>query len=128
MNIFCQVLIGLVLFYHCIVLAVAQETSIVDNTPTNITFYIEHSFGNNKFTPRTRIQLIYKADGRQGLMYLDKNLIANDDVAPFKNLIKEKGLYTIRIRTERENWQGHFVLSSIPVVCKYKMKNVLWVN
>lgn len=106
---------SIVLLFSFFYMGFSQEVSI-ENAPANITFYIEHSFGDNKFSPRTRIQLVYKQDGRQGLLYLDKNLIANDDMVKFKGLIKKKGLYTIRLRTEKENWQSHFVLSSIPVV------------
>eukprot|EP01040_Poterioochromonas_malhamensis_P002187 gene2187-2328_t len=81
----------------------------------NITFYIEHRVGNNEFHPRTRIQLIPKADGRHGLLYLDKNTIHGEDTKYFKSLIQQKDLYTIRIRSEKEDFQGHFVITSIPV-------------
>lgn len=82
----------------------------------NITFYIEHRVGNNEFHPR--IQLIPKADGRHGLLYLDKNTIHGEDTKHFKSLIQQKDLYTIRIRSEKEDFQGHFVITSIPVVSK----------
>ena len=82
----------------------------------NITFYIEQKGMNEEFHPRTRIQLIPKSDGKHGLLYLDKNTIVGNDVKYFKSLIQNQELYTIRIRSEKEDMQGHFVMASIPVV------------
>jgi hypothetical protein len=94
-----------------------QETS--PTTIPNITFYIEQRGSDNEFHARTRIQLIPKPDGRNGLLYLDKNTIHGEDVKYFKSLIRKEGrsaLYTIRIRSEKEDFKGNFVTTSIPVV------------
>lgn len=84
----------------------------------NVTFYIEHSLsaGSNAFTPRTKIQLVSRPDGKQGILYLDKNTISGDDVGQFRKLVDAKGFYTVRIRTERPDFTGAFVVTSLPVV------------
>ncbi len=83
-----------------------------------ITFHIEHALDvlHSNFTTRTRIQLMVKPDGRQGLKYLDRNTIAGDDLEKFRQLVEQNGVYTIRIRPEKLEWQGHFITSSLPVV------------
>jgi hypothetical protein len=81
----------------------------------NITFYIEQKV-HDRFVHRTRIQLIPKPDGKNGLLYLDKNTIHGDDVKYFKTLVQQQALYTIRIRSEKEDFKGSFVITSIPVV------------
>lgn len=96
----------------------AEDSSATSNNSSIITFHVEHALDPLReiFTPRTRIQLMIKADGRQGLKYLDRNTIVGDDLEKFKQLIQTNGLYTIRIRPEKPDWQGHFVVTSIPVV------------
>jgi len=84
-------------------------------TSSNITVYIEHSFDQIHFLPRTRMQLISKADGKQGMLYLEKNVIAGDSLQLLKKLVDKNGLYTLRLRTEKPNWNGTFALTSIPV-------------
>ncbi len=83
-----------------------------------ITFHIEHALDvlHSNFTTRTKIQLMVKPDGRQGLKYLDRNTIVGDDLEKFRQLVEQNGVYTIRIRAEKVEWQGHFITSSLPVV------------
>lgn len=89
-------------------------------TSQNITFYIEHALGpNHTFLPRTKIQFIMKSDGRQGLKYLDKNTVTSaDELSQLRELLTNNDLYTLRIRAEKEDWKGHFILSSMPAVSK----------
>lgn len=122
-------LVFLIWTCHCGFLKAAEgtDTTTLDSQPfvastsTNFTFYIEHALESTgetlTFVPRTRIQLVAKADGKHGILYLDRNTISDSNhVALFKNLIDKKDLYTIRIRTEKLDWKSEFVSSSIPVV------------
>lgn len=97
---------------------VEESSSQSANNGSIITFHIEHALDplREHFTPRTRIQLMVKSDGRQGLKYLDRNTIVGNDLESFKHLLQSNSLYTIRIRSEKPEWQGHFVVSSIPAV------------
>jgi hypothetical protein len=97
---------------------VVPEESNTTTTGSIVTFHIEHALDplRQHFTPRTRIQLMIKADGRQGIKYLDRNVLALSDMEQFKALIANHDLYTIRIRLEKADWKGHFVTTSIPVV------------
>lgn len=95
-------------------------STVIDQTENlvstaNITFYIEHAFNGIDFTPRTKIQLVSKSDGRQGLLFLDRNTISGEEVKKLKTLITNNGLYTIRIRSEKEEFTSEFVLSSVPI-------------
>jgi hypothetical protein len=99
--------------------SVITSSEMSPTTIPNITFYIEQRGSDDDFHSRTRIQLIPKPDGRNGLLYLDKNTIHGEDVKYFKSLIQKQGsnaLYTIRIRSEKEDFKGNFVTTSIPVV------------
>ncbi len=83
----------------------------------NVTFILEHSLsGNQEFKFRTKIQLVSRPDGKQGTLYLDKNIIVGEDVGLFRKLISSNELYTVRMRTEREESKEHYVISSIPIV------------
>ena len=95
-----------------------EPIPIPEIIPANITFYIEHKV-HNTFVPRTRIQLIPKPDGKNGLLYLDKNTIHGDEVKYFKSLVQNQELYTIRIRSEKDDFKGSFVTTSMPVVSLY---------
>lgn len=112
--------IKLIFYAVCLIgFVFAQEVPILPEVAlgsNNITVYLEQSFDQIHFIPRTRMQLISKADGKQGTLYLEKNVIAGDNLQLLKQLINDKGLYTLRIRTEKPDWTGTFALTSLPVV------------
>ncbi len=106
-------LLSLIIGFVCS--ASAQEASA-----GNITFAIEHFLpGSNEFKLRTKIQLVTRLDGKQGTLYLDKNAVTGADVAELRKLVDNKGLYTVRIRTERQDFIGNYIISSIPVVSQW---------
>lgn len=104
--------VGLLLAFVALVAAQQQEPSLAGN----VTFIVEHALSDNVFKFRTKIQLVSRADGKQGTLYLDKNSIGGDDVQQLKALVDRQGLYTVRLRTEREDSTARPVISSIPVV------------
>ena len=80
----------------------------------NISININQSFGDGIFSFRTRVQIIMKPDGRQGLIFQNKNVINGSDVQNLRNLVDENGLYQIKLWAESETPSP--VLTSIPVV------------
>lgn len=103
---------GLLLVWVALV-AAQPEPSLAGN----VTFIVEHALSSdNVFKFRTKIQLVSRADGKQGTLYLDKNSVGGDDVQQLKSLVDRQGLYTVRLRTEREDGTARPVISSIPVV------------
>ena len=75
-------------------------------------------FESGRFTLRSRIQLITKADGQSQFVFLDKNIISVEDISDFKNLLVENDFYQIKLQAVSGNASGPMVLSSIPSVRK----------
>lgn len=93
-------------------------TETVSNIESNnnLTFLIHHLLDNSEnFNYRSKIQLITKPDGKQGLLYFDKNVINQDSLNDFKSLLSNNGLYKIIIQLENSN-DSKPILSSIPAV------------
>ena len=80
-------------------------------------FNLYHSV-SGRFTLRSRIQLITKADGQSQFVFLDKNIISVEDISDFKNLLVENDFYQIKLQAVSGNASGPMVLSSIPSVRK----------
>lgn len=83
-------------------------------------FSVEHSFSDGKFTPRCRLHVLMKPDGKQGIAVSDKNGFFGKDVESLKNLLAENGLYKVRIKQIiGGNITEPAVMASIPSVRKY---------
>ena len=95
---------GVVYLLICTLLVIAgvlgqQQDDVISK---DITFTIEHRLSSGEFTPRTKILLVKKADGKQGLMFPEKNGIYEaQDINGMKDILTSNSLYTIRL-------QAHF--------------------
>ena len=90
------------------------DENIATYSQNNLTFNIYHSFVADKYIFRSKIQLTTKSDGKQALLYSDKNSIPNDYLEDFKSLITNNGFYTIKIELIPN--ESRPIISSIPAV------------
>jgi hypothetical protein len=111
-----------VLGWLLLVLGVSHVASQDVSVPSsNLTFAIEHLLTkDNEYKLRTKIQIVTRPDGKQGILYLDKNAVSGEEVSVLKSLVDKQGLYTVRIRIEREGEMGEYITSSIPVCALQK--------
>jgi hypothetical protein len=109
----------------CVVLFVVAQHQGEGEAPAvaknqEILFSIEHSFDSINFTPRTKVQLVTLPDGKQKLVFPEKNEIVGTDVTLLKNLLDSNSLYTIRIQTNVGEVATPPIVSSLPMVsCLY---------
>ena len=97
----------------------AQEEAVSKAVPTptqELVFSIEHSFGG-AFTHRTSVKVVTKADGKQSLVYPERNGVVGEDIDGFKTLLANKGLYRIKIRSSGGTESESSIVTSIPAVC-----------
>jgi hypothetical protein len=94
-------------------LGYAQEQS--KTTVLNeLQILISHSFGG-EYTHRTIVKVVTKSDGKQTLIYPEKNgIFSSEDLEGFKALLADKGLYRIKIRAGNETAPS--TITSIPAV------------
>ena len=88
----------------------------VESSSDDLVFTIDHRLGENDFSHRTKIHLVKKADGKQALMFPEKNGIFGADIQTLKNMLDSNSLYTIRIQTHLGDESSVPVLTSIPIV------------
>ena len=93
----------------------AQQSEEVGVSSPDIIFSIEH-FLNGKFVPRTKVHVVKKADGKQGLVFPEKNGIFADDISTMKSMLDRNSLYTIRVQSHIGNYSSRPVVSSLPLV------------
>jgi hypothetical protein len=94
--------------------AVEEAAPKVSQAPVNeLVFSIEHSFGG-VYTHRTTVKVVTKADGKQSLVYPERNGIVGGDIDGFKKLLAENGLYRIKIRSSAANESDSSIVTSIP--------------
>lgn len=110
---------GVVFFLLCALIVVAgvlgQQQDDIANK--DITFTIEHRLSSGEFVPRTKIVLVKKADGKQGLMFPEKNGIYEaQDISGLKNILTSNSLYTIRLQAHFRNTSSEPILTSLPAV------------
>lgn len=108
-----------ILVFLCALLAIAtvlcQQTEDVANK--DVTFTIEHRLSSGEFVPRTKIVLVKKADGKQGLMFPEKNGIYEaDGINELKEILQSNSLYTIRLQSHCGNTSSEPILTSLPAV------------
>jgi hypothetical protein len=96
-----------------LVSAVAQQAEEQSN---DVIFTIEQRLDDQTFTHRTKIHLVKKADGKQALVYPEKNGIFGGDVDSLRKMLDSNGLYTIRIQSHFGNVSSAPIVSSIPAV------------
>jgi hypothetical protein len=104
-----------IFFLTYILASIAQQTEI-GTSSDDVVFTIEHRLDGQSFVPRTKINLVKKADGKQALVFPEKNGVFGDDISPLKRMLDENTLYTIRIQSHSGNSSSAPILSSIPVV------------
>jgi hypothetical protein len=104
-----------ILFLTYILASIAQQTEI-GSSSDDVVFTIEHRLDGQSFVPRTKINLVKKPDGKQALVFPEKNGVFGDDISPLKRMLDENTLYTIRIQSHSGNSSSAPILSSIPVV------------
>ncbi len=110
---------GVVFFLLCAQIVVAgvlgrQQDDIANK---DITFTIEHRLSSGEFVPRTKIVLVKMADGKQGLMFPEKNGIYEaQDISELKNILTSNSLYTIRLQAHFGNTSSEPILTSLPAV------------
>lgn len=91
----------------------AQQAEEQNN---DVIFTVEHRLDDETFTHRTKIHLVKKADGKQALVYPEKNGIFGTDVDALKRMLDSNGLYTMRIQAHVGNVSSAPIVSSIPAV------------
>lgn len=110
---------GVVYLLVCTLLVIAgvlgqQQDDVISK---DITFTIEHRLSSGEFTPRTKILLVKKADGKQGLMFPEKNGIYEaQDINGMKDILTSNSLYTIRLQAHFGNSSSEPILTSLPAV------------
>lgn len=93
--------------------ALGQQVDEVVNR--DITFTIEHRLGSGEFVPRTKIVFVRKADGKQGLVFPEKNgIYESEDITELKSILNSNSLYTIRLQAHTGNTSSEPVLTSLP--------------
>lgn len=94
----------------------AAADLLESNVVKNVTIIIEHALvpSMKQYQPRANIQLVTKADGKQGLIIPAKNGINSEGLADFKKLLDSNGLYTIRMRSASGSENAPYVIASIP--------------
>lgn len=107
-------MVAIALLMCALVVASQQADSVAGND--GIVFTIEHRLDGENFVPRTKINLVKKADGKQALVFPEKNGIFGDDTAPLRKLLQENSLYTIRIQSHSGNTSSAPILASLPAV------------
>lgn len=93
---------------------VSSQTTEVSNG--DIVFTVEHRLNGKEFSPRTKIHLVKKPDGKQALIFPEKNGVFSDDVVDFKTMLDSNSLYTIRIQAHHGNSSSAPVVTSLPAV------------
>lgn len=102
----------------------AQSIDTQEQQPTppgiekEITFTIHHRI-QDVFIPRTTVHIIRKPDGKQGLLFPEKNIISGDDIDMMKSKLKNNELYTIKIQSHIGNYSSSPIITSIPAVSNY---------
>jgi hypothetical protein len=106
-----------------LLLAVIKEASmqsVEDGQPLGekkeIIFTIEHAIGGRDFVHRSTIHLIKQPDGKQGLLFPEKNGVFGDDMKVVKEMLEKNELYTIRIKSQVGNVSSSPLISSLPLV------------
>jgi len=98
-------------------LAVALSQQVEDAASKDVTFTIEHRLSSGEFVPRTKIVLVKKADGKQGLMFPEKNGIYEPNgISELKEILQSNSLYTIRLQSHFGNTSSEPILTSLPAV------------
>ena len=98
-------------------LAVALGQQVEDGVSKDVTFTIEHRLSSGEFVPRTKIVLVKKADGKQGLMFPEKNGIYEPNaISELKEILQSNSLYTIRLQSHFGNTSSEPILTSLPAV------------
>ncbi len=110
-------LLAFCIFYISICNVFAVPEIHGDAIYKNVTILIEHALKSSQYLQRSSIQLITKADGKQGLLIPSNNGIGADLLPEFKQLLDSNGMYTIRIRAAASASSIPSILTSIPAVC-----------
>ncbi len=95
----------------------AFSQQVDDSVNKDVTFTIEHRLGSGEFNHRTKIVLVKKPDGKQGLLFPEKNGVYEaGDIAELKNILNSNDLYTIRLQSHFGNSSSEPILTSLPAV------------
>ena len=92
-----------------------EQQSTPPTIEKEITFTIHHKI-QDIFIPRTTVHIIRKLDGKQGLLFPEKNIISGDDIEMMKSKLKNNELYTIKIQSHIGNYSSRPIITSIPAV------------
>lgn len=103
-----------IFFLSAIALLAQQSEFVTSNDEVVLT--IEHRLDGVAFSHRTKINLVKKADGKQTLVFPEKNGVFGEDVLALRRMLDTNSLYTIRIQSHYANVSSAPILSSIPVV------------
>lgn len=107
------------LIFICALLALASVLGqqVDEVASRDVTFTIEHRLSSGEFVPRTKIVLVKKADGKQGLMFPEKNGIYEENgINEMKEILRSNSLYTIRLQSHFGNTSSEPILTSLPAV------------
>jgi hypothetical protein len=91
-----------------------EEIPLVEKK--EIIFTIEHAIGGRDFVHRSTIHLIKKPDGKQGLLFPEKNGVFGEDIQVIREMLEKNELYTIRIKSHAGNVSSEPVITSLPIV------------
>mmetsp|Transcript_1916 Transcript_1916/g.4461 ORF Transcript_1916/g.4461 Transcript_1916/m.4461 type:complete len:244 (+) Transcript_1916:152-883(+) len=90
-----------------------EEIPLVEKK--EIIFTIEHAIGGRDFMHRSTIHLIKKSDGKQGLLFPEKNGVFGEDMQVIREMLEKNELYTIRIKSQVGNVSSEPVITSLPM-------------